>query len=92
MSGPTPPPGQGHTTCQGTADTTVTPALDPAAANLLQQYLSCVATRGWCKVVLETRGGLQRFDLSCQPSATSSQHAPADWQGRKRRANARRKT
>jgi hypothetical protein len=39
-------------------------------------------------VVLETRSGLQRFDFSCQPSATSSQHAPADRQGRKRLANA----
>jgi hypothetical protein len=90
MSGPTPPPVQGLTTCQGTANTTATPSLDPTAANLLQQYLSCVTARGWCKVVLETRGGLQRFDFSCQPSPTSSQRAPAEQQGCKRQTKARR--
>ncbi len=85
MLGPSPPPVQGITTCQGSA-ATATPSLDPAAAALLQQYLACISTRGWCKVVFETRGGVQRFDFSCEPSPTSSQRAP--W---KRRANARRR-
>jgi hypothetical protein len=46
---------------------------------------------GWCKVVLETHGGLQHFDFECQPSPTSSQHAPAQQQGRKRWVNMRKR-
>jgi hypothetical protein len=66
MSGPT----QGCT-CLGSAATlTATTPLDPAAANVLQLYMACVAVRGWAKVVLETRGGFQCFYFSCQPSPT----------------------
>jgi hypothetical protein len=86
MAGATTPPVQGMSTCQGSAVTTATPSLDPAAAMLLQQYMACVTARGWCRVVFETRGGFQHFDFSCQPSPTSSPRAP-----RKRRANARRR-
>jgi hypothetical protein len=31
-------------------------------------YLACVATHCWVKEVLEMRGGVQHFNLSCQPS------------------------
>jgi hypothetical protein len=80
MSGPM----QGST-CLGSAATlTAVPPLDPTAANVLQLYMACVASRGWAKVVLETRGGIQCFDFSCQPSPTI-----LDAPRRKRRANAR---
>ncbi len=65
-------------------------------------YVACAAMRCWRKVVLETCGGVQRFEFSCQPSPTTydvprplRMHAlgskfPADqWEGQ-RRANARR--
>jgi hypothetical protein len=78
MSGPT----QGST-CLGSAD----PPLDPTAANILQLYMACVASRSWARVVFETRGGVQSFDFSCQPSTTTF-----DAPRRKRRANARRRT
>jgi hypothetical protein len=81
-----PPPVQGITTCQGAAATTAAPSLDPAAAMLLQQYMACVTARGWCRVAFETRGGVQHFDFSCQPSPTSNPRVP-----QKRRANAHRR-
>jgi hypothetical protein len=84
MSGLTPPPVHGPTTCKGSA-ATATPSLDPTAASLLQQYLACVSARGWCKVAFETSGGFQRFEFSCEPSPTSSPRAP-----QKRRANEQR--
>ncbi len=62
-------------------------------------YVTCAAMRGLGKVVLETCGGVQRFDFSCQLSPTTCDvprplhmHAqgsklPADqWEGQ-RRAN-----
>jgi hypothetical protein len=77
MLGPTPPPSvQGFTACQGSAATTATPSLDPAATILLQQYMACVTACGWCRVIFRTRGGLQHFNFSCQPSPMSSLRAP----------------
>jgi hypothetical protein len=81
MSGPT----QGSSTCLGSAATlTAAPPLDPAAANILQLYLACVSARGWANVVLETRGGIQCFDFSCQPSTTIYDD-PGESAGRARR-------
>jgi hypothetical protein len=87
MAGATtpPPPVQGITTCQGSAVTTATPSLDPAAAILLQQYMASVTAHGWCRIAFEMRGGIQHFDFSFQPSPTSSPRVP-----QKCRVNARR--
>ncbi len=69
MSGPTSLPMQGFTSYLGSAATlTAAPSLDLAAAKKIQQYLACVAVGGYGKEVLETRGGIQRFDFSCRPS------------------------
>jgi hypothetical protein len=46
----------------------LSPPLDPAASHMLEQYLAYIAARGWFRMVLETRGGVERFDHSCRPS------------------------
>jgi hypothetical protein len=99
---PTPPhgvekgPSSSRVTCQGSDNTTTAPpALDPAASRMLELYLACVAARGWCRMVLETRGGAERFDFSSRPTNSTSDNSscsqhPAAKQSAKRRPNARK--
>jgi hypothetical protein len=100
---PTPPygvekgPSSSKVTCQGSDNTTTAPpTLDPAASRMLELYLACVAARGWCRMVLETRCGAERFDFSSRPTNTTSNNSPcgqhpAAKQSAKRRPNARKR-
>jgi hypothetical protein len=66
-------------TCLGSAATTATPSLDPAASRMLDQYLACVAACDWGKVVFETRTGLEHFDFSCRTSNSTPDEARPPW-------------
>ena len=77
----TPPPPHGvergdnssAVTSLGTATATIaSPRLDPAASRMLDQYLACVAARGWGRLEFETRAGRERFDFSCRPPNDTS--------------------
>jgi hypothetical protein len=55
-------------TCLGSANATIaSPRLDPATSRMLEQYLACIAARGWGRVVFEMHAGRERFDFSCRP-------------------------